>query len=79
MRFVWRIFIIFVLAIFVKSAFFEETSAYISSPEVKPWIQRVEWKIQDLQNAAQDLPASIEITIRRIFNDVKPQIEAKLI
>lgn len=79
MRFIWRIFIIFVLAILVKSAFSKETSAYISSPEVKPWIQRVEWTIQDLQNAAQDLPASIEITIRRIFNDVKPQIEAKLI
>jgi hypothetical protein len=69
--------VLIILAILLKGALVPETNAYIVWPEAKPWVQRVEWEVLQIQKAAQDLPASIEVVIRRLFRDVKPQIEAK--
>ena len=69
---------ILIFALLLKEAFTSEPhQAYIAWSDEKIWVQRIEWEVKKLQRAAQDLPASIEVVIRRLFRDVKPQVEAK--
>ena len=69
---------IVILAFLLKEAFTSEPpQAYIAWPDKKVWVQRIEWEVKQIQRAAQDLPASIEVVIRRLFRDVKPHVEAK--
>jgi hypothetical protein len=77
LRFLWRIFMLVALIFLLKGVFNSEPQAYILWPEEKLWIQRVGWEFQNIQRAAQDLPASLEVVIRRLFRDIKPQVEAK--
>lgn len=77
MRFIWRIFVILILAFLLKGVLFPEPQAYITSPGPRSWVEQVEWQANQIQKAAQDLPTSIEVVIRRLFRDVKPHIEAK--
>lgn len=79
MRFIGRIFIILVLAFLLKGILFPEPEAYISLPAPRSWVKQVEWQAYEIQRAAQDLPASIEVVLRRLFRDIKPQIEAKTV
>lgn len=79
MRFIGRIFIILVLVFLLKGILFPEPQAYISLPEAKSWVKQVEWQAYEIQRAAQDLPASLEVVLRRLFRDIKPQIEAKTV
>lgn len=77
LRFLWRALVIILLVIFIKGASSSEPSAYINSPESRTWVRRVEWEVHRIQRAAQDLPASIEVVIRRLMKDIKPHLEAK--
>ncbi|AGA69564.1 hypothetical protein Desdi_2123 [Desulfitobacterium dichloroeliminans LMG P-21439] len=78
LRYIWRVFIILVMLFLVKGIFQEEQpQAYISNPQVKVLMDEIEWRASQLQKAAQDLPGSIEVMLRRIFNDGMPAIEAK--
>ncbi len=77
LRFIGRIFIILVLVFLLKGILFPEPQAYIALPEARSWVKQVEWQAYEIQRAAQDLPDSIEVVLRRLFRDVKPQIEAK--
>lgn len=79
LRFIVRVLIIFALAFFLKGILFPEPQAYISLPEARSWVKQVEWQAYEIQRAAQDLPASIEVVLRRLFRDIKPQIEAKTV
>lgn len=77
LRFIWRIFVVLVLAFLLKGVLVPEPQAYIASPGARSWVQQVQWQANQIQKAAQDLPTSIEVVIRRLFSDVRPHIEAK--
>ena len=77
LRFLWRILVVLILVYLLKGVLISEPQAYIALPETRSWAQQIEWQANQIQKAAQDLPASIEVVIRRLFRDVKPHIEAK--
>lgn len=77
MRLIWRILVIVIAIYIVKGFIAPEPQVFISSPEAKLWVERLEWEATKIQKAAQDLPASIEMTLRRLLQDSKPLTEAK--
>lgn len=77
LRFLWRIFVILILVFLLKGVLVPEPQAFIALPGARSWVQQVEWQANQIQKAAQDLPTSIEVVIRRLFRDVRPNIEAK--
>ncbi|MEL1135834.1 hypothetical protein AAC978_11675 [Desulfitobacterium sp. THU1] len=78
LRYIWRVFVILVMVFLAKGIFEEkQPQAYISHPQVQVLMDEIEWRASQIQKAAQDLPGSIEVMLRRIFTDGKPAIEAK--
>lgn len=79
LKFLWRIFVVFVFLFLLKSAFNSQTEAYITWPEKQNWVERVKYQVQRIQQDAQDLPANVEIELKRLWKDVKPKNDAKLV
>ena len=77
MRFIGKILVLLIAIYLVKGFIISESPVYITSPEAKSWVERIEWEATKIQRAAQDLPASIEMTLRRLLQDSKPLTEAK--
>ena len=77
MRFLFRFLIFICLILALKGLVHTEPVSYISLPEREAIISRVEWEVQRIQKVAQDLPASIEIVLRRLFGNSQPITEAK--
>lgn len=75
----WRLFVIVVFIMLVKTTFTPQTQAYIVWPENQNFVERVKFQMDQLQKNAQDLPANVEIQIRRLWKDVKPGNNAKLV
>jgi hypothetical protein len=75
----WRLFVIVVFILLLKTTFTPQTQAYIVWPENPNFVERVKFQVDQLQKNAQDLPANIEMQIRRFLKDVKPGNDAKLV
>lgn len=75
----WRLFVIVVFILLLKTTFTPQTQAYIVWPENPNFVERVKFQVDELQKNAQDLPANIEMQIRRLLKDVKPGNDAKLV
>jgi hypothetical protein len=75
----WRLFVIVVFILLLKTTFTPQTQAYIVWPENPNFVERVKFQVDQLQKNAQDLPANIEMQIRRLLKDVKPGTDAKLV
>lgn len=75
----WRLFIVVVFILLVKTTFTPQTQAYIVWPENPNFVERVKFQMNRLQENAQDLPANVELEIRRLWKDVKPGNNAKLV
>lgn len=74
----WRIFVMLVFLLLMKNVFLNtQPQAYIVWPEKQYWIERVKFQVEQFQRDAQDLPASVEIQLRRFWKDVKPVNNAK--
>jgi len=76
---IWRLFVVFVFIFLIKSTFTPQTQAYIVWPENPNWVERVKSQMDRLQKDAQDLPANVEIELKRLWKDVKPGNDAKLV
>ncbi|ACL21067.1 hypothetical protein DesLBE_0302 [Desulfitobacterium sp. LBE] len=78
MRWLGRILIIFILLMAAKGLFApEQPQAYISAPRTQVLLEEIHWRSVQIQQAARDLPGSIEVMLRKIFSDGKPASEAK--
>ncbi|WP_425802125.1 hypothetical protein [Desulfitobacterium sp. Sab5] len=78
-KFLWRIFVVLVFLFLIKTTFSSQTEAYITWPEKQNWVERVKYQVDRIQQDAQDLPANVEIELKRLWKDVKPKNDAKLV
>ncbi len=76
MRFLWRFLILVLLIFLLKNLSAPQPQAFIAWPE-ENFIQKIKWEVQRLQQSAQDLPASIEVQIRKLLRDFKPDGNGK--
>lgn len=78
-KFLWRIFVALVFLFLIKTMFSSQTEAYITWTEKQDWVERVKYQVDRIQQDAQDLPANVEIELKRLWKDVKPKNDAKLV
>ena len=77
MRWFWRFVTLLVLLAFVQTFIVPQPKAFIAWPEEKNWTLRLQGEIKQLQRFTQDLPASIEVEMRRLWNDYQPSGDGK--
>jgi len=77
MRWLWRLLTLVVLLAFIRTLIVPQPQVFISWPEQKNWAPKIQGEIKQLQQFTQDLPASIEVEVRRLWNDFKPSENGK--
>ena len=77
MRWFWRFVTLLVLLAFVRTFIVPQPKAFIAWPEEKDWGLKLQGEIKQLQRFTQDLPASIEVEVRRLWNDYQPSGDGK--
>ncbi|KUO75456.1 MAG: hypothetical protein APF81_12525 [Desulfosporosinus sp. BRH_c37] len=77
MRWLWRLLVFLVLLAFLRSFIVPQPKAFIAWPENKNWTLKIQEEIKQLQKFSQDLPASIEVEVRRLWYDFRPSGDGK--
>ncbi|EGW36120.1 hypothetical protein [Desulfosporosinus sp. OT] len=77
MRWLWRFLTLFVLLGFLQSLVVPQPKAFIAWPERPNWAQKIQGEMKQLQKLTQDLPASIEVEVRRLWKDIRPNGDAQ--
>ena len=77
MRWFWRFVTLLVLLAFVRTFIVPQPKAFIAWPEEKDWALKLQGEIKQLQRFTQDLPVSIEVEVRRLWNDYQPSGDGK--
>jgi hypothetical protein len=77
MRWLWRLLIFLVLLAFLRTHIVPQPKAFIAWSEEKNWALIIQGEIKQLQKFTQDLPASIEVEVRRLWNDFRPSGDGK--
>ena len=77
MRWLWRLLTFLVLLAFLRTFIVPQPKAFIAWPEEKNWALKIQGEIKRLQKFTQDLPASIEVEVRRLWNDFRPSGDGK--
>ncbi|AHF06706.1 hypothetical protein [Desulfitobacterium metallireducens] len=75
----WRLLVVVVFILLIKNTFTSQTQAYIIWPENSNFVEQVKFQMNRLQENAQDLPANVEMEIKRLWKDLKPGNDAKLV
>lgn len=71
MRWLWRIAVLLLLITLVRGLMPAKPQAFIIWPEQNAWVQKLNSEVRRFQAELQDLPASIEVEIRRFWRDVQ--------
>lgn len=77
MRWLWRLIMLFAFLVLVRTLFVPQPKAFIALPEGQNWEQKIQWEIRQWQKLSQDLPASIEVEVRRFWKGFQPHGEGK--
>jgi len=77
MRWLWRLLTLIVILVFVRSFSAPQPQAFIDWPVEKDWALKLQGEIKNFQKFSQDLPASIEVEVRRLWNDYRPSGSGK--
>lgn len=77
MRWLWRLLTLFILLGFLKILIVPQTNAFIAWPEGPIWVGKIQREMKQLQKLTQDLPASIEVEVRRLWIDFQPTGDGK--
>ncbi|TGE36765.1 hypothetical protein E4K67_16755 [Desulfosporosinus fructosivorans] len=72
MRWFWRLLTLLVLLVFLRTLFVPQPMAFIAWPEENNWALKIQGDIRQMQKITQDLPASIEVEVRRLLNEFQP-------
>jgi len=73
MRWLWRILVI-VLLVGIFQSVRSEPQAFIKQEN---WVEKLKWEVRNWQRQVQDLPAAVEVEIRRLFSEFKPNGDGK--
>lgn len=77
MRWFWRFVTLLVFLAFLRTFIVPQPKAFIAWPDEKNWALKLQGEIKQLQRFTQDLPASIEVEVRRLWNDYQPSGDGK--
>ncbi|GAB6156302.1 hypothetical protein JCM17380_50540 [Desulfosporosinus burensis] len=77
MRWLWRLLMLFMFLVLVRTLFVPQPKAFIALPEGQNWGQKIQGEMRQWQKLSQDLPASIEVEMRRLWNDFQPNGEGE--
>ena len=77
MRWLWRLLTLIVFLMIVRTFLLPQPKAFIAWPEGRNWEQKLQGEMKQWQRLAQDLPASIEVEVRRLWKDFRPIGDAK--
>ena len=77
MRWLLRLLTLLVLLAFLRTLIVPQSSAFIAWPEDKNWTPKIQGGMKQLQKFTQDLPTSIEVEVRRIWEDFRPSGDGK--
>lgn len=69
MRWVWRLVVLFLVLGYFGTFATSQPKAFIAWQEGQDWSQVINTRMRQLQRFTQDLPASIEVEVRRLWND----------
>lgn len=76
MRWLWRVLTLLILLAFLRTLI-AQPKAFIAWPEENNWSLQLQGDIRKFQKFTQDLPASIEVEVRRLWNDFEPSGDGK--
>ncbi|HEY8910500.1 MAG TPA: hypothetical protein VIM51_09500 [Desulfosporosinus sp.] len=77
MRWLWRLLTLFVFLGLVRTLFIPQTKTFIAWPEGQNWAQKIQGEMKQWQKVTQDLPASIEVEVRRLWKDFQQNGDGK--
>ncbi|SDG87298.1 hypothetical protein [Desulfosporosinus hippei] len=77
MRWLWRLFTILVFLGLARTIFLPQPKAFIAWPKDHSWVQVIQGELKQWQRFSQDLPASIEVEVRRLWKDFQPNSNGK--
>jgi len=77
MRWLWRLLTLFVILGFLRTLITPSPRAFIAWPEKSNWVQKIQGEMKQLQRLTQDLPTSIEVEVRRLWKDFRPNGDGK--
>lgn len=77
MRWLWHLLILFVFLMIVRTLFVPQPKAFITLPKGQNWGQKIQGEMRLWQELSQDLPASLEVEVRRLWKDFRPNGEGK--
>lgn len=77
MRWFWRILTLLVILAFLRTLIVPQPKAFIVWPEGKNWALKIQGELKQLQKFTQDIPAGIEVEVRRLWNDFRPSGDGK--
>ncbi|TGE32322.1 hypothetical protein [Desulfosporosinus sp. Sb-LF] len=78
MRWLWRFLTILVFLGLIHTLFIPpQTKAFISWSEDQTWVRKLQGEMKQWQRLSQDLPSSIEVEVRRLWKDFRPNGDGK--
>ncbi|SHH89331.1 hypothetical protein [Desulfosporosinus lacus] len=77
MRWFWRLLTLLVFMGLVRTLLVPEPKTFIVWPKEQNWVQTIQGELRQWQELSQDLPASIEVEVRRLWKDFEPNGDGK--
>jgi len=77
MRWLWRLFTLLVFLGLIRTLFIPQPKAFITWSEGQTWVRNLQGEMKQWQRLSQDLPSSIEVEVRRLWKDFKPNGDGK--
>ena len=77
MRWLWRLLTLVVLLGLGQTLFNPQPKAFIAWSEGQNWVKTIQGELRQWQRLSQDLPASIEVEVRRLWMDFQPNGNGK--
>ena len=72
MRWLWRLLTLIVFLGLIRKVFVPQPKAFIAWPEGHTWEQKLQGEMKQWQKLSQDIPASLEVEVRRLWKDFRP-------
>ena len=77
MRWFWRLLTLFILLGFLRTLIVPQPKSFIVWSDRSNWAQTIQGQMKQLQKISHDLPACIQVEVRRLWKDFQPNGDGK--
>jgi len=77
MRWLWRLLTLVVFLGLAQTLISPQPKAFIAWSDGQNWVKVIQGELKQWQRLSQDLPASIEVEVRRLWMDFQPNANGK--